>query len=60
MEEGNLSRISVSEGLIEAVKSFSPRLPGVLRRSSRTVRFLASSRLILKSASAPIGSSVKR
>ena len=36
---------------VEAVK-----LSGVLRESSRTVRFLAFSRIILKSASAPNGS----
>ena len=38
---------------VEAVKSLAPRLPGVSRRSSRTVRLLDFSRIILKSASAP-------
>ena len=42
---------------VEAVKSLAPRLPGVLRWSSRTVRCLAFSRIMLKSVRAPNGSS---
>ena len=41
---------------VEAVNSLAPRLPGVLRESSRTVCLFAFSRIILNSASAPNGS----
>ena len=37
---------------VEAKKSFAPVLSGVFRESSRTVCFLAFSRIVLNSASA--------